>query len=62
MIFTQTLLNGAYLIDLEKRGDDRGVFARAFCEREFSRHGLVDRFVQANNSLSSRKGTMDLDA
>ena len=33
MIFTETPLEGAYLIDLEKRGDDRGFFARTFCER-----------------------------
>ncbi len=58
MIFTETPLGGAYLIDLEKKGDDRGFFARAFCEREFTQHGLVDRFVQANNSLSARKGTL----
>ena len=38
MIFTQTPLAGAYLIDLEKRGDDRGFFARSFCEREFAAH------------------------
>ena len=36
MIFTETPLKGAYLIDLEKRGDERGFFARAFCEREFA--------------------------
>ena len=58
MIFTETPLKGAYLIDLERRGDDRGFFARAFCEREFAEHGLVDRFVQANNSLSARRGTL----
>ena len=37
MIFTETPIPGAYLIDLEKRGDDRGFFARAFCEVEFGR-------------------------
>ena len=58
MIFTETPLPGAYLIDLEKRGDDRGFFARAFCEREFAQHGLVDRFVHANTSLSAREGTL----
>ena len=58
MIFTETPLKGAYLIDLERRGDDRGFFARAFCAREFAEHGLVDRFVQANNSLSARQGTL----
>ena len=49
---------GAYLIDLEKRGDDRGFFARAFCEKEFGNHGLVTRFVQINNSLSAQQGTL----
>ena len=58
MIFTQTPLPGAYLLDLEKRGDDRGFFARAFCEREFGEHDLVTRFVQVNNSLSAVKGTL----
>ena len=46
------------MIDLEKRGDDRGFFARYFCEREFSANGLETRFVQINNSLSARKGTL----
>ncbi|MFO0887972.1 MAG: dTDP-4-dehydrorhamnose 3,5-epimerase [Isosphaeraceae bacterium] len=58
MIFTETPIPGAYLIDLEKRGDDRGFFARAFCEREFEAKGLVSRFVQVNNSLSGEKGTL----
>ena len=58
MIFTETPLAGAFLVDLEKRGDDRGFFARAFCEREFAEHGLPPRFVQVNNSLSAQKGTL----
>jgi len=58
MIFTPTPLPGAYLIDLEKRGDDRGFFARVFCEKEFINHGLQTRYVQVNNSLSAPKGTM----
>ena len=58
MIFTETPIPGAYLIDLEKRGDDRGFFARAFCEKEFGAHGLVTNFVQVNNSLSAQKGTL----
>src|SRR4051794_32702150 len=57
MIFTKTPLAGAYLIDMEQRGDERGFFARAFCEREFAAHGLSNRIVQANNSPSARKGT-----
>jgi dTDP-4-dehydrorhamnose 3,5-epimerase len=58
VIFTPTPLSGAYLIDLEKKGDDRGFFARTFCENEFSQHGLVRHFRQINNSLSACKGTL----
>jgi dTDP-4-dehydrorhamnose 3,5-epimerase len=58
MIFTQTPLSGAYVIDLEKRGDDRGFFARAFCVNEFAAQGLATQFVQVNNSLSAQKGTL----
>jgi dTDP-4-dehydrorhamnose 3,5-epimerase len=58
MIFAPTPLDGPFLIDLEKRGDDRGFFARAFCSREFREHGLADRFRQVNNSVSSEKGTL----
>jgi dTDP-4-dehydrorhamnose 3,5-epimerase len=58
MIFNETPLAGAYLIDLERRDDDRGFFARAFCEREFAAHRLITHFVQVNDSLSTRKGTL----
>ena len=58
MIFHPTPLQGAYVIELEKRGDDRGFFARFFCEQEFAKMGLVNRFVQINNSLSAKKGTL----
>jgi dTDP-4-dehydrorhamnose 3,5-epimerase len=58
MIFTPTPLKGAYLIDLERRDDDRGFFARAICEVEFSAHGLVDHFCQVNDSFSAQKGTL----
>jgi dTDP-4-dehydrorhamnose 3,5-epimerase len=58
MIFTETPLKGAFLIDLEKRGDERGFFARAFCENEFASHQLSNRFVQVNNSLSAQRGTL----
>jgi dTDP-4-dehydrorhamnose 3,5-epimerase len=51
-------LQGAGLIELDKHGDDRGFFARLFCEREFSDAGLVSHFVQVNNALSRRKGTL----
>jgi dTDP-4-dehydrorhamnose 3,5-epimerase len=58
MKFLPTPLPGAYLIELERRGDDRGFFARLFCEREFAAAGLEPRFVQANNALSKAKGTL----
>jgi dTDP-4-dehydrorhamnose 3,5-epimerase len=58
MIFTETPIKGAFVIEMEKRGDDRGFFARAFCENEFKAHDLSYRFVQANNSLSAFKGTL----
>jgi dTDP-4-dehydrorhamnose 3,5-epimerase len=58
MKFYNTPLEGARLIELEKRGDDRGFFARYFCEREFAANGLETRFVQINNSLSAKKGTL----
>jgi len=58
MIFTETPIPGAYLIDLEKRGDERGFFARVFCEKEFAAHKLVTHFVQVNNSLSATRGTL----
>ena len=58
MRFTETTLSGAYIIELEKRGDDRGFFARFFCTREFADHGLVTDFVQVNNSLTADRGTL----
>jgi dTDP-4-dehydrorhamnose 3,5-epimerase len=58
MIFTETPIKGAFVIELEKREDERGFFARAFCEREFTAHGLSSRMVQVNNSLSRAKGTL----
>ena len=58
MHFRETPLKGAYLIDLDKKGDDRGFFARFFCMKEFAQHGLVSQFVQLNNSLSAEKGTL----
>jgi dTDP-4-dehydrorhamnose 3,5-epimerase len=58
MQFTRTPLEGAYLIDLQKRGDERGFFARLFCREEFLQHGLDPNVLQANNSLSAEKGTL----
>ena len=58
MLFHKTELLGAMLIDLELRGDARGVFARSFCSREFSDQGLTSSFVQQNMSVSADKGTL----
>lgn len=58
MIFTPLPLPGAFLIDLEPRGDERGFFARVFCEKEFSAHGLETKFLQINNSVSALPGTL----
>ena len=58
MMFKELPLSGAWMIDLEKRGDDRGFFARTFCADEFAQHGMEDHFVQANDSLSADVGTL----
>lgn len=58
MKFTPTPLNGAYLIDLEKKEDERGFFARSFCVNEFENQQLEHNIVQINNSLSVTKGTL----
>jgi len=58
MKFHATPLGGARLVELEKRGDERGFFARMFCEREFAAEGLETRFVNVNNSLSRLSGTL----
>jgi dTDP-4-dehydrorhamnose 3,5-epimerase len=58
MHFVSTPLPGAYLIELDKREDERGFFARFFCEREFGEAGLEARFVQINNSLSRDRATL----
>jgi dTDP-4-dehydrorhamnose 3,5-epimerase len=58
MKFHATPLRDARLIELDRKGDDRGFFARFYCEREFSGEGLATHFVQMNNSLSAKKGTL----
>jgi dTDP-4-dehydrorhamnose 3,5-epimerase len=58
MKFIKTPLEGAYIIELDKREDERGFFARAFCINEFDAHDLDRNIVQINNSLSRNKGTL----
>lgn len=58
MIFTETPLKGAYIIDIEQRSDERGFFARTFCQREFTEHGLNVNVAQSNISYSRLAGTL----
>jgi dTDP-4-dehydrorhamnose 3,5-epimerase len=58
MIFTETPLPGAFIVDLEPRGDQRGFFARGFCQREFEARGLNPLVAQGNISFNYRKGTV----
>ena len=58
MIFTETELPGAYLIDLEPIEDSRGFFARAWSEIEFAEHGLETRIAQCSLSFNKRRGTL----
>ncbi|MGH8502292.1 MAG: dTDP-4-dehydrorhamnose 3,5-epimerase [Gammaproteobacteria bacterium] len=58
MIFQETEVDGAYLIDINKLVDERGFFARGWCQKEFEAHGMVSRIVQANTSFNHKKGTI----
>ena len=58
MKFRETKLKGAYIIELEKLEDERGYFARAWCQREFLKHGLDPVLVQCNVSYNPRRGTL----
>jgi dTDP-4-dehydrorhamnose 3,5-epimerase len=58
VIFTPTNLPGAYLIEPERREDERGFFARTWCAEEFAAHGLADRCVQCNVSFNRYRGTI----
>src|SRR5690349_5179868 len=58
MIFTETYLKGAFVIDLEMRLDSRGFFARTFCVNEFAEHGLKQTVAQTNISYNNKKGTL----
>ena len=58
MIFSETKLQGAYIIQLDPIWDQRGFFARTFCAEEFQERGLVSIFVQHNVSYNAKKGTL----
>jgi dTDP-4-dehydrorhamnose 3,5-epimerase len=57
MKFEKTVLEGAWIIDINKLEDDRGFFARTFCQNEYIEHGLNPRVAQCNVSYNRRKGT-----
>jgi dTDP-4-dehydrorhamnose 3,5-epimerase len=56
--FSETSLPGAFVVELEQLGDERGFFARSFCVREFEEHGLDPYIAQCNVSHNLRKGTL----
>jgi dTDP-4-dehydrorhamnose 3,5-epimerase len=58
MRFIATTLAGACIVEPEPHKDNRGLFARTFCAREFQNHGLTSAFVQCNSSWNARKGTV----
>jgi len=58
MIFTETTLKGAFVIDPEPVRDERGMFMRTWCQREFEAHGLVAMWVQSSVSVSAHRGTL----
>jgi len=58
MIFHETKLKGVFEIHIEPNTDDRGFFARSWCQKEFEDHGLNPRLVQCNISRNARKGTL----
>lgn len=58
MIFRETQLAGAYLVELELKEDERGYNARTWCAREFEEAGLVARIAQSNTIFNERRGTL----
>src|SRR5262245_5648893 len=58
MIFTEMPLAGAYIIDVQRLEDDRGFFARSFCQDEFRAHGLNPNVAQCNISFNRNCGTL----
>ncbi|GAB4326273.1 MAG: dTDP-4-dehydrorhamnose 3,5-epimerase [Leptolyngbyaceae cyanobacterium] len=58
MIFTETKLKGAFIVDVELLADQRGAFARTFCAQEFEQHGLKSTVAQCNLSFNHKAGTI----
>ncbi|PID91748.1 MAG: dTDP-4-dehydrorhamnose 3,5-epimerase [Bacteroidetes bacterium] len=58
MIFHETKLKGAFLVEIKKLEDERGFFGRAWCQKEFEDHGINGRIKQINTSRTLKKGTI----
>ncbi|MEI6293413.1 MAG: dTDP-4-dehydrorhamnose 3,5-epimerase [Methanomicrobiales archaeon] len=58
MIYTETKINGVYIIEPELLNDERGFFARSFCKEEFAKYGFETDIVQCNISYNKKKGTL----
>jgi dTDP-4-dehydrorhamnose 3,5-epimerase len=58
VIFAETKLKGSFVVDPERREDERGFFARVFCQKEFTDLGLESNVAQANVALSVKRGTL----
>ena len=58
MVFTETLLRGSYVIDVEPSADERGWFARTYCKNEFNKIGHSKEWVQLNHSFTKQKGAV----
>lgn len=58
MVFTETKLKGAFIIDIEQIEDERGFFARSWCKEELDEYGLNSNLVQCNISFNKKKGTV----
>jgi dTDP-4-dehydrorhamnose 3,5-epimerase len=58
MMFKEMRVGGAFVLEVEKVEDERGFFARSWCQKEFQMHSLVSHLVQANISFNKQKGTL----
>lgn len=58
MIFKETKLKGAYIIELEPLEDERGFFARTYCQKKFKKNGINIKIVQCNVSYNRKRGTL----
>tara|TARA_Y100001935_G_scaffold254966_1_gene265862 strand:+ start:1875 stop:2423 length:549 start_codon:yes stop_codon:yes gene_type:complete len=58
MLFKETYLSGAHIIKLDKKEDERGFFARFWCEEVFKQHNLDYQICQINTSMTTKKGTL----